>query len=85
MAIASLIVSIVGTLACCFTIVVPAVGIVLGFVARKQISASNGTQKGDGMALAGIIIGAIGVVIGVIYWIAFLSSGNWDLSDSSTY
>jgi hypothetical protein len=32
-------------------------GIILGFVARSQIRRSNGTQQGDGLALAGIIVG----------------------------
>ncbi|HVB93888.1 MAG TPA: DUF4190 domain-containing protein [Acidimicrobiales bacterium] len=41
-------------------------GIVFGFVARSQIKRSNGTQRGEGMALAGIIIGFAGIVIGII-------------------
>jgi len=32
-------------------------GIVFGFIARSQIKNSNGTQRGEGLALAGIIIG----------------------------
>ncbi len=41
-------------------------GIVFGFIARSQIKKSNGTQRGEGMALAGIIIGFAGIVIGII-------------------
>jgi Domain of unknown function (DUF4190) len=41
-----------------------ALGIIFGFVARSQIAKSNGTQKGSGMALAGIIVG--------FAWIALL-------------
>ncbi|HWD51300.1 MAG TPA: DUF4190 domain-containing protein [Acidimicrobiales bacterium] len=41
-------------------------GIVFGFIARSQIKRSNGTQRGEGMALAGIIIGFAGIVIGII-------------------
>lgn len=41
-----------------FLFFVPAVlGIIFGFVARSQIKRSNGAQKGDGMAIAGIIVG----------------------------
>lgn len=41
--------------------------IIVGFVARKQIKESQGTQSGDGLALAGIITGAVGgLVIGGI-------------------
>jgi Domain of unknown function (DUF4190) len=32
-------------------------GIILGFVARSQIKRSNGMQRGDGLAIAGIIVG----------------------------
>jgi hypothetical protein len=37
------------------------VGMIAGIVARNQISASRGTQTGDGLALVGIILGAINV------------------------
>ena len=41
-----------------FLLFVPAfLGIIFGFVARTQIKRSNGAQKGDGMAIAGIIVG----------------------------
>src|ERR1700722_7099921 len=37
---------------------IPAIlGVVFGFVARAQIGQSNGTQKGEGLALWGIIVG----------------------------
>jgi uncharacterized membrane protein len=42
------------------------VGLILGYVARKEIRASNGSLSGDGLALAAIIIGWIGVVLGFI-------------------
>jgi hypothetical protein len=46
---------------------IPAVlAIVFGFISRSQIRRSNGTQTGSGMALAGIIVGIAGLVIGVI-------------------
>jgi hypothetical protein len=31
--------------------------VIFGFIARKQITRANGLQKGDGMAIAGIILG----------------------------
>lgn len=47
------------------------VALALGFVARSQIKKSNGAQKGSGLALAGIILGAIWLVAivtgGVLY------------------
>ncbi len=44
--------------ACAGLFFLPAIlGVVFGFVARTQIKRSNGLQKGDGLAVAGIIVG----------------------------
>jgi hypothetical protein len=51
-------------------------GIVFGFIARSQIKRSNGTQRGEGMALAGIIIGFAGIVIGVVLIIIIVAVVN---------
>jgi hypothetical protein len=41
-----------------FLLFIPGIlGIIFGFIARGQIKRSNGQQKGDGMAIAGIIVG----------------------------
>ncbi|WP_033343642.1 DUF4190 domain-containing protein [Catenuloplanes japonicus] len=67
MAIASLVVSILGvfSLACYGAGVLPAaIGAILGHVARRQIR-TNG-DDGDGLALAGIITGWIGTALGVL-------------------
>jgi hypothetical protein len=51
--------------ACGFLLTLPAVlGVIFGFVARSQIRRSGGTQGGDGLAIAGIIVG--------FAWIAFI-------------
>jgi Domain of unknown function (DUF4190) len=48
-----------------FILFIPGVlGIIFGFIARSQIKRSNGRQKGDGLAIAGIIVG--------FAWIALL-------------
>ncbi len=62
LAIASLVCSCAGVL---FLGVPGILGIIFGFVARAQIRKSNGAQGGDGLALAGIIVG--------FAWIAILS------------
>lgn len=46
--------------------------VIFGFVARKQIRESGGRQGGAGMALAGIILGFVGIA-GLILWIVFVS------------
>lgn len=67
---------------CCFLGLGGIVAIALGVRARKEIAASGGTQQGDGLALAGIITGAIGVVLGllvlVLIVVALLSGVQFD-------
>ncbi|WP_279101813.1 DUF4190 domain-containing protein [Gordonia bronchialis] len=70
LAIASLVCSVLG---CCGILAIA--GVVLGFVARKQIAESNGTQSGDGLALAGIIVGAVFIVLGILWFILNLAFG----------
>jgi hypothetical protein len=45
--------------------------VIFGFVARKQIRESGGRQGGGGMALAGIILGFVGIA-GLILWIVVI-------------
>jgi hypothetical protein len=55
----------------CFGIILGVVAIALGVIARNEITASGGSQKGEGMALAGIILGALGAIFGIgwIVWV----------------
>ena len=77
LAIASLICSCAGIL------VIPlVVGVIFGFVARAQIKESRGTQRGDGLAIAGIVVGfgwAALIVLGVI--VNATSPGNSGVID----
>jgi len=65
LAIASFVLGLVGWVPCGIGSVV---AIVLGFVARNQIRESHGRQGGDGLALAGIVLGfvAIALLIAII-------------------
>jgi hypothetical protein len=65
LAIASLITALMG---------IPIVPIVLGFVARGRIERSGGRSDGNGLAMAGIVIGFIQIVIGIAF-IALLIAG----------
>ena len=56
------IVSVVG-LCCTFGGLLGIVSITLGVIGRGEIAKSNGTQTGNGMAIAGIVTGAIGLVV----------------------
>jgi predicted PurR-regulated permease PerM len=46
--------------------------VIFGFVARKQIRESGGRQAGSGMALAGVILGFVGIA-GLILWIVIIA------------
>jgi len=39
-----------------------------GYAARRQIAASGGRQGGDGLAIAGIVLGWVGVGTFVYFW-----------------
>jgi hypothetical protein len=58
--------------------------VIFGFVAMGQIDRSNGTQTGRGLALAGAIIGLVGLVLASILIIAALAASSDD-GFSSTY
>lgn len=67
-AISSLVLGIVSVplICCCYIGIIPGIlAVIFGFIAKKQIGSSAGKEKGDGMALAGLILGfcTIGFVI----------------------
>ncbi len=64
MAIASLVTSLVGL----FCGITSFVGIILGFVSLSQIKKTG--QKGQGMAIAGIVIGVFGAIFVIYNWVA---------------
>ena len=84
LATASLITSIVGallSLICCIGGFLPVVGIVLGTVALNQIKRTN--QEGRGMAIAGIVIGAVTLALLILLFTVLgaigMSNDNWTL------
>jgi hypothetical protein len=48
---------------------------VCGILGRNQIKASNGLETGDGLALGGLITGAIGLAFGLGWTILSIASG----------
>jgi len=50
--------------------------IVLGIIETKRIGRGEGSVKGKGMALAGIILGAVGIVFGIL-WIVIISIASF--------
>jgi hypothetical protein len=51
---------------CCGAGVLGAVPVALGVRARVEIRRSGGWQGGDGMALAGIVTGAVAIVLSLV-------------------
>lgn len=49
-------------------------GLIFGFIAKSQIRQSG--QQGNGMATAGIVISAISILIGVIFFIAVVATAT---------
>ncbi|MCW2847836.1 MAG: hypothetical protein JWR90_1810 [Marmoricola sp.] len=84
LAIVSLVLGIVGI--CCGQLFVLSIGaIVTGSIGRNQIKQSNGQLKGGGMALAGLILGVVGIVVGIGYWILIATgaiNGEFNFSTS---
>jgi TM2 domain-containing membrane protein YozV len=64
MSIAALVVGIIGIV---MPFAVPAiVALVLGYVSKGHIDRSGGMQGGRGFAIAGIVLGWIGVALGLV-------------------
>ena len=58
-------------------IILGPVGLVLGLNSRRRIRASNGGLRGEGMALAATVIGAIGIVASIAYLGFLIANPNF--------
>ena len=70
MAIASLVLGILAVIPCfwgCFIFGI--LGVVFGQLGKKDIRDSGGAKTGEACAKWGFILGIVGIVAGVIYWI----------------
>jgi hypothetical protein len=81
MAIVSLICGILSVICHCVPIAGSIIGfilsvaaIVLGIIEIKRIGRGESSEKGKGMCIAGIILGAVGIIVGII-WIVIISVG----------
>lgn len=67
---------------CCLGLITAIFAIVLGYIARNQIKESSGLEKGNNLALAGIIIGFILIFLTLVLLIfSFLTASGklfWD-------
>ncbi|RFS86934.1 DUF4190 domain-containing protein [Actinomadura spongiicola] len=85
MAIASMVLGIVGVLSC--GVLVFSIGaVIFGHVAQSQIKRTG--EGGNGMAVTGLILGYLFFVIGLLYWIVIVGiygAAWWSLSQDPTY
>jgi hypothetical protein len=75
MSIASLVLGIVGVVGdCCYGLgtIFGIVSLILGIISMQHIKKAGGKEKGEGFALASIILGAVSIVLGVIIIIAII-------------
>ena len=49
--------------------------VIFGFVSRKKIEQSQGSQSGGGLAVAGIVLGIVGVVGAIGLWVSLFALG----------
>lgn len=85
LAIIALVAGIAGILgACCcgFPGLLGIAGVVCGVLARKEIAESGGTKKGEGLALAGIITGALAIVLSIVGVLVYFVFGTVDTFNS---
>jgi hypothetical protein len=83
LAVAALVLGILGVVfACCDGIgaIFGILSLIFGIISMKQLKKSSGVEKGQGMALAGIIMGSISIIIGAIF-IAYLIANRGQIAD----
>lgn len=74
LAVISLIIALLGLLTSWFLpLVAQIISIICGHTARLQIRESNGSQKGDGFALAGLIISYVEISVALLIITLILS------------
>ena len=87
LAIASLVTSLGGLLGffCGFLGLAAPVGLVLGLVARKQIRENPTGQTGEGIALGGVIAGAIITGLMAIFLVLYIAFFGWSILAAPNY
>mgnify|MGYP006286930151 CR=1 FL=1 len=79
MAIASMVLGIVSIplICCCYIGVATGIlAVIFGFLSGNKIKESNGAEKGEGMALAGIILGFSAIGLAAVLIIIGLATGE---------
>ena len=75
MAIAGMVLSLVGIIPCFWLFQIPGLlGAIFGFVGLKQTK--DGARRGRGMAITGVVIGLLLTVACIAFWIYFSTNSN---------
>jgi hypothetical protein len=83
LSIASLVLSLVNVIPCFWFFPLPALlGVIFGFVSRGQMKAT-GSDKGKGLAIAGLVVGLVFVAIGIAFWAYVATNGHCVRTGSS--
>lgn len=75
MAVASLVCGL-ASLALTPLLVLQVLAVVFGHRALRQIGQDPDLQRGRGMALAGLVVGYVTIVAGVLFWVMFVLEGG---------
>jgi hypothetical protein len=77
-AVAALVLGIIGIPAVLVLVglLLAVLALIFGLVARSQIQRSGGAQGGGGMAVAGIVLGGVGIVLEVIIIVVAATTGG---------
>ncbi|MBU0705009.1 MAG: DUF4190 domain-containing protein [Chloroflexi bacterium] len=57
---------LVGACSMIFTVIGAIVGLILGYQARREIAGSGGTESGEGLATAGVVLGWVNASISLL-------------------
>jgi len=69
---------------CCVGLILGPAAIVTGFLGMKKADDPSNQVGGRGIAMAGLICGAIGLVISLILTIIAVAAGDWNWNYSTS-
>ena len=80
LAVASLVLGIIGIIPCFWNMVCAIVALVLGIVAVRRMNAGTHAPDGKGMAIAGIVLGGLGTVLLLLLFFLLVLGSTTDTS-----
>jgi LPXTG-motif cell wall-anchored protein len=82
MAVAGFVLGIIGVVPCFWgCLIFSVLAVVFGQLGKRDIAQSGGTKTGETQAKWAVILGAIGLALGALYWI-LVATGTIDITYS---